>query len=66
VQDSCAILSPPETERIFYPLFSIKEGGSGLELSIIYTIVERHGGRVWATQNGGTGATFHISLPSVE
>lgn len=66
VQDSCAILSPHETERMFDPLFSFKEGGSGLELSIIYTIVERHGGRVWATQNGATGATFHISLPSVE
>jgi PAS domain S-box-containing protein len=66
VQDSCATLSPPDTERIFDPLFSIKEGGSGLELSIIHTIIERHGGRVWATQNGGRGATFHISLPAAE
>ncbi|WP_460809446.1 sensor histidine kinase [Microlunatus endophyticus] len=40
-------------------------GGSGLGLSISRSIVERHGGRIWAESPYGSGATFHFTLPEV-
>ena len=50
-------------ERLFDAFFSTKEGGLGLGLSISRTIVEAHGGRLWATPNEGQGAAFQFMLP---
>ncbi|MFT4111142.1 PAS domain S-box protein [Silvibacterium sp.] len=45
---------------------SRQKGGTGLGLAICRTIIEQHGGRIWAEQNSGSGSTFHILLPDRE
>src|SRR5215467_14269092 len=52
-----------ETE-IFNSFFTTKPEGTGLGLAITRTIVESHGGRVWATNNSLRGTTFQFTLPS--
>lgn len=54
---------PSETERIFDAFVTTKQQGSGMGLAISRTILESHGGRLWATGNEGRGATFHFTLP---
>ncbi|MBO9713459.1 PAS domain S-box protein [Sphingomonas sp.] len=56
---------PPEVlGHVFEPFRSSKENGLGLGLSICRTIVEAHGGRLWAESPPGSGAIFHLALPS--
>jgi C4-dicarboxylate-specific signal transduction histidine kinase len=52
-------------DRIFDPFLSSKENGLGLGLSISRSIVQVHGGRLWAVNNPDQGATFHLALPKV-
>lgn len=65
VRDTGTGLGAHDFERIFDPFFSTKEGGLGLGLSISRTIVEAHGGKLWATRNKERGATFHFTLPAI-
>jgi len=65
VQDSGHGLSATDGERIFEPYFSTKTRGLGLGLWISRIIVESHGGRIWATQNTGRGATLQFTLPTI-
>jgi signal transduction histidine kinase len=63
VRDSGAGLAPDVAERLFEPFFSTKPDGLGLGLSISRTIVEAHGGRLWASPNGGArGTAFRFTL----
>ena len=62
VQDSGSGLDPGNVERIFDAFHTTKPGGMGMGLSISRSIVESHGGRLWATANDGPGATFQFTL----
>ncbi len=65
VQDSGIGLNPETERRLFNAFFSTKAEGMGIGLSICRTIIEAHGGRVWATGNAGPGATFQFSVPAI-
>jgi len=52
-------------EQVFERFFTTKKEGMGLGLSICRTIINAHRGKIWATNNGHCGATFHFSLPIV-
>lgn len=62
VADSGPGLSPETIARLFAPFSTSKIDGMGLGLSICRTIVERHGGRIWA-ETGEAGAIFCFTLP---
>jgi PAS domain S-box-containing protein len=55
---------PPEMDHIFSAFFTTKSQGSGMGLAISRSIIESHGGRLWATPNDGCGASFHFTLPT--
>jgi signal transduction histidine kinase len=63
VQDSGPGLNPGSCERLFDSFYSTKPGGMGMGLSICRSIVEAHGGRIWATPNAGPGITVQLTLP---
>ena len=62
VQDSGIGFDPDKAERMFDPFHTTKPGGLGMGLSISRSIVESHGGRLWAVSNDGPGATFQFTL----
>ena len=62
VQDSGIGFDPMSAERIFDAFHTTKPGGLGMGLSISRSIVENHGGRLWAVLNDGPGATFQFTL----
>jgi len=64
VSDTGVGLPTEKTEQIFSAFFTTKSQGSGMGLAISRSIVESHGGRLWATANDGRGATFHFTLPT--
>jgi signal transduction histidine kinase len=64
VQDSGTGLDPRDGDHIFDAFFTTKPAGLGLGLSISRTIIEAHGGRLWATAHDGPGATVCFTLPT--
>jgi C4-dicarboxylate-specific signal transduction histidine kinase len=65
VRDCGKGFEPGSADRLFEAFFTTKPAGLGMGLSVSHTIVEAHGGRIWATANDGPGATLHLSLPSL-
>jgi PAS domain S-box-containing protein len=63
VSDTGVGLPMEKIDQIFSTFFTTKPQGSGMGLAISRSIVESHGGRLWATANDGQGATFHFSVP---
>jgi signal transduction histidine kinase len=66
VRDSGPGLAPATLERVFESFYTTKPSGMGLGLSICRSIVEAHGGRLWASANVPRGATFQFTMPAVE
>jgi PAS domain S-box-containing protein len=64
VSDTGVGLPTDKMDQIFSAFYTTKPQGSGMGLAISHTIVESHGGRLWATANDGRGATFHFTLPT--
>jgi signal transduction histidine kinase len=65
VEDQGRGIAPALEANLFSPFFSTKTHGMGLGLHISRSIVEAHGGHIWATRGGGRGMIFHFSLRSV-
>jgi len=64
VSDTGPGLPAGQVDQIFSAFFTTKSKGSGMGLAISRSIVESHGGRLWATSNKGRGATFYFTLPT--
>jgi signal transduction histidine kinase len=64
VSDTGVGLAPQQMDQIFNAFFTTKPHGTGMGLRISRSIVESHGGRLWATNNSSRGASFHLTLPS--
>src|SRR6267143_4909137 len=64
VQDAGIGFKPEAMDRLFEAFYTTKPDGMGMGLAISRSIIEAHGGRLWAEPNSGQGATFLISLPA--
>ncbi len=64
VSDTGVGLPPQQAEEIFNAFFTTKPHGTGMGLRISRSIVESHGGRLWAADNSPRGASFHFALPT--
>ena len=64
VSDTGPGFPPHLAEQIFDPFFTTKPHGTGMGLRISRSIIESHGGRLWADPAAGRGATFHLTLPA--
>jgi C4-dicarboxylate-specific signal transduction histidine kinase len=64
ITDSGVGLPPQQTEQIFNAFFTTKPHGTGMGLRISRSIIESHGGRLWAADNSPRGASFYFTLPT--
>jgi PAS domain S-box-containing protein len=66
VRDSGPGLDPSHLERVFDAFYTTKSSGTGMGLSICRSIIQAHGGRLWAEANEPRGAIFQFTLPAVQ
>ena len=66
VRDSGPGIDPEHIERVFEAFYTTKSSGVGMGLSICRSIIDAHGGRLWADANEPRGAVFQFTLPSAE
>jgi signal transduction histidine kinase len=64
VSDTGVGLPPEQADQIFNAFFTTKPHGTGMGLRISRSIVETHGGRLWAADNFPRGASFYLALPA--
>jgi len=65
VQDSGPGIDPEHLDRVFHSFYTTKPGGTGMGLSICRSIVDAHGGRLWAEANQPRGTIFQFTLPAM-
>jgi PAS domain S-box-containing protein len=65
VKDTGTGIVPPILEKLFTPFTTTKRTGMGVGLSICRTIIEAHGGKIWAESTPGAGTAFHFTLKAV-
>ena len=63
VKDAGVGLDPEAMDQLFEAFYTTKNDGMGIGLSVCRSIIEKHRGLIWATQNDGPGATFSFSIP---
>jgi len=66
VQDTGVGIEPDKANRVFDAFFTTKADGMGMGLSICRSIIEAHGGRIWASANVGPGTTIQFTLPRAD
>jgi PAS domain S-box-containing protein len=66
VKDVGIGVAPDKADQLFEAFYSTKPGGLGIGLSICRSIVEAHGGQIWASPNAGPGMTFQFTIPTCE
>ncbi|WP_244445320.1 PAS domain S-box protein [Microvirga sp. BSC39] len=66
VKDTGTGLAPSVQDKLFTPFTTTKKAGMGVGLSICRTIIEAHGGKIWADSTQGEGTTFHFTLKAVK
>jgi len=66
VRDSGPGIDPTHLKRVFEPFYTTKSGGTGMGLSICRSIIDAHGGRLWAEANRPRGTVFQFTLPNAE
>jgi signal transduction histidine kinase len=64
IEDTGIGIDPRKLDQIFKPLFTTKSTGMGMGLSICQSIIESHGGRIWALPAGNRGSIFQFELPT--
>jgi PAS domain S-box-containing protein len=64
VADRGVGIAPDQLERVFEPFVTTKKTGMGLGLAVCRTIINAHGGRIWATNRADRGAIFHFEVPA--
>jgi PAS domain S-box-containing protein len=63
IEDTGIGIDPANADKLFKALFTTKEHGMGMGLSICHSIIENHGGRIWASPAAGRGSIFQFELP---
>ena len=66
VRDSGPGIDPTHLKRVFEPFYTTKSGGTGMGLSICRSIIDAHGGRLWAEANRPRGTVFQFTFPNAE
>src|SRR4029077_17835678 len=64
IEDTGTGIDPSNLKQVFSPLFTTKERGMGMGLSICHSIIESHNGRIWVAAGSVRGTIFHFELPA--